>query len=123
MHFLKSCTAANESSRKRLLWKLFKITIMAVRAGSSLVSTVGCFWSPNQAHRAKWIMKGYSARCQNKYLPSSFFLFVASHICTLAIHWLCSHTRAESVQIQIFPLTFCDQRVQSHVPISSIHTA
>ena len=77
MHFLKSCTAANEWSRKRLLWKLFKINIMAVIAGSSLASTVGCFWPPNEAHKANWIMKGYSTCCQNNI--SCLLSFYLSH--------------------------------------------
>lgn len=102
MHFLKSCTAANELSRKRLLWKLFKINITAVIPRSSLASTAGCFSPPNGEPKANWIMKGYSTHCQN-YISHLFFFSLSvcpiTHMHTdytlavLTCHsWGCTHS-------------------------------
>lgn len=91
MHFLKSCTAANEWSRKRLLWKLFKINIMAVIPGSSLASTVGCFWPPNEAHKANWIMKGYSTCCQNN-ISRLLSFYLSHHTYAHRLYIGCVHT-------------------------------
>lgn len=116
MHFLKSCTAANEWSRKKeLLWKLFKITIMAVIPGRSLASTVGCSWPPNEAHKANWIMKGYRAHCQNHISHLLSFLFVPSHICTPAIHWPRLHTHYSGARhIHIFVSSHLWRTSRSH---------
>lgn len=106
MHFLKSCTVANDLSRKKHLWKLLRSTSQQLYQGAAWLPLWVAFWPPNEERKAKWVIRAYQIHCQsNISQPRSFCL--SRHTYAHRLYIGCVHIHHSWVSAVSFsPLTW-----------------